>query len=80
MRVRKLRTYYTDKNGKVKTVKGMIIKTQLTSLGYHMIHINRKLVFLHRIIAETFIPNPENKPEVDHIDRNPLNNNIENLR
>lgn len=79
-RVRKLRTYYTDKRGKTKTVKGMIIKNQLTSLGYYLVHINRKLVFLHRIVAETFIPNPENKPEVDHIDRNPLNNNIDNLR
>jgi len=35
---------------------------------------------LHRIIAEVFIPNQENKPCVDHIDTNPLNNKVENLR
>jgi hypothetical protein len=34
----------------------------------------------HRIVAMTFIQNPENKPAVDHIDRNKINNNIENLR
>lgn len=32
-----------------------------------------------RLVAETFIPNPENKPCVNHIDNNPLNNNINNL-
>lgn len=40
--------------------------------------VYRKLV--HRIVAETFIPNPENKPIVDHIDTNPSNNTVTNLR
>ena len=35
---------------------------------------------IHRLIALHYIPNPENKPEVDHIDRERLNNNIDNLR
>ena len=35
---------------------------------------------LSRIVAKLFIPNPENKPEVDHIDTNPLNNKADNLR
>lgn len=39
-----------------------------------------KVYSLHRLIAEAFIPNPENKPCIDHIDGNPLNNNIDNLR
>lgn len=35
---------------------------------------------VHRLLASAFIPNPENKPTVDHIDRNRRNNNLENLR
>lgn len=35
---------------------------------------------LHRLLGETFIPNPDNKKEIDHIDRNKTNNNLDNLR
>ena len=35
---------------------------------------------IHRIVADAFIPNPENKPCVDHIDTNRTNNNVDNLR
>ena len=35
---------------------------------------------LHRLLAINFIPNPENKPTIDHIDRNKQNNNLSNLR
>lgn len=37
-------------------------------------------VYLHRLIAKLFIPNPLNLPEVDHIDEDKYNNNVNNLR
>lgn len=39
-----------------------------------------KQYLIHRLVAQAFLDNLENKPTIDHIDRNPLNNNLENLR
>lgn len=49
--------------------------------GYRCIHFKYKKCSVHRLVAETFIPNPENKPTVDHYpDRSRDNNNVHNLR
>lgn len=48
--------------------------------GYLVIMFQGKLYQVHRLVAETFLPNPNNLPTVDHIDRNKLNNSVENLR
>ncbi len=47
--------------------------------GYKRIKLFNKEYLAHRIIAETFIPNPENKPQVNHIDGNKTNNDVSNL-
>lgn len=48
--------------------------------GYRNICINYKKYMVYRLVAETFLPNPEGKPTVDHIDRDPNNNRLSNLR
>jgi hypothetical protein len=52
--------------------------------GYYKVNLwssnNQKILYLHRLLAEHFIPNPNNLPCVDHIDRNKSNNSLENLR
>lgn len=40
----------------------------------------RKHLKVHRLVAQAFIPNPDNKPCIDHIDTNPSNNSVSNLR
>lgn len=51
--------------------------------GYAIVHLKHGTKFgnfkVHRIIAETFIPNPDNLPFINHKDENKLNNNVSNL-
>lgn len=62
-----------------------IYKSHPNTNGYLTVNIslgsrNHKKTFLvHKAVAETFIPNPENKPQVNHKDLNKINNNSLNL-
>lgn len=51
----------------------------MKNTGYMCVCVGRKEYFIHRMVAQAFIPNPENKKEVNHIDGNKSNNNINNL-
>ena len=63
-----------------------IIKHRLSSLilnktlGYLFVNLHGKNYRVHRLVALTFIPNPENKPYIDHINTIKTDNRVENLR
>lgn len=76
---------FIGKNGKVfSPIRNKFIKLHIDECGYLRFILGRKpnycQILLHRLIAQAFVPNPDNKPEVDHINRNTLDNRVENLR
>lgn len=76
--------YAVSNTGKVKNVKtGNELKQVENKQGYMTVGLcqnGKKACFrVHRLVALMFIENPENKPEVNHIDGNKHNNNVDNL-
>jgi hypothetical protein len=72
--------YLITVEGKVFSLKTMsFLKLSNRGDGYHTVHLDKKFYRVHRIVAETYIPNPENKPEVNHMDGNKQNNMLCNL-
>jgi hypothetical protein len=75
--------YYACEDGFVYSFrydKYRKLKPQLKKNGYYSICMHNKTFSLHRLIAKSFIENKENKPEVNHIDGNKLNNVPSNLQ
>ena len=77
--------YQADTFGNIWSMRTDKILKPDTSSHYARVIVGQKhnkrplRVLVHRFVAKTFIPNPENKPQVNHIDGNPLNNNVSNL-
>ena len=77
--------YQVSDLGNIRSIRFNKIRNMKSwdSHGYRAVELcmnnNRYTVGIHRLVALTFIPNPENKPEVNHKDRNKSNNNVENL-
>ena len=83
-RVRSLDRTWVDSMGRTFFKKGRILKLSQNKKGYMRVDLSYKgkdkHYVVHRLVAETFIPNPQNKPCVDHIDTDKTNNKVENLR
>lgn len=77
--------YQISNTGKVRNKKtGLVLKPKYNQKGYQYVNlsVNRcKSIkwYIHRLVGFHFIPNPENKPQINHIDGNPSNNVVENL-
>ena len=70
--------------GYERLIESKILSTSINNSGYKIIILkkpNHKVICrtIHRLVAETFIPNPNNLSDVNHKDENKMNNNVENL-
>lgn len=78
--------YYVSNLGNVKSFnknKEIILKSNLQKNGYIALNLyknGKRITYtIHRLVAKAFIENPNNLPQVNHIDGNKLNNNLSNL-
>ena len=74
--------YFVTEDGRIfSSYTNRELKSHIDRKGYKRITLRvvNRSIFIHRLVAETYIPNPNNKPEINHKDRNPLNNNLSNL-
>lgn len=82
--IRSVERYVNHRDGSLMLIKPKIIKSFPDPKGYLKVRtsVNNKktCIKVHRAVAEAFIPNPEHKPQVDHIDGDKTNNNVSNLR
>jgi len=83
--IKDFENYEVSNLGNVRNVKtGRIIKQQLDKYGYCRLNLykneKRHNKFIHRLVAQAFIENPDEKPVIDHINGDKLNNDVKNIR
>ena len=75
-----MENYRIDKDGSIwSNLSNKYLKPQKTKNGYLRVELQGKKYLIHRLVAEKYIPNPNNLPCVNHKDFNRANNNVENL-
>lgn len=72
--------YQINKDGTIFNKKSKrVLKPQPNDMGYLRVQIAGKRYFVHRLVAEKYVPNPNKLPYVNHIDGNHQNNCVDNL-
>ena len=77
--------YEVTEDGEIFNEDGRKLKPELTRNGYLRVSlsndsVNHKRMLVHRLVANAFIPNPGNLPQVDHINEIKTDNRVNNLR
>lgn len=83
-KIKDFERYEISRNGCVRNMEtGKTLKPTLNTGGYPSVTLcsnaKRRNRTVHRLVAEAFIPNPRNLPEVNHLDENKANNSVSNL-
>ena len=82
-RVKSLDCLVNTRNNKKRKRKGKTLRQHNNGHGYMFVVLSKnnnvKKIYIHRLVAEAFIPNPNNYPQVNHKDENSLNNDVSNL-
>ena len=75
--------YQISNLGNVKNIKTNKLLKYTIDRNYNKLNLSknnkRKIKYIHRLVAEAFVPNPNNYKEVNHKDNDPSNNNVDNL-
>lgn len=75
--------YEVSNYGRVRSLKRKapkILKQANNGYGYVMVSLDGNSIKVHSLVAKAFIPNPENLPTIDHINKDRADNRVENLR
>lgn len=78
-RVRSLDRYVKGKGESYRLHKGKVLSPGIKSDGYLIVNLQRRMFYVHRLVTEAFLPNPDNLPEVNHKDEDKTNNRVDNL-
>lgn len=74
-----IENYMVSNKGNVKNIITNKLSILIEKNGYYYVNLNKKCYRVHRLVAETFLENPENKKYVNHKNGNKLDNNLKNL-
>lgn len=82
-KIKEFPQYEIDTKGRIRNSNKQILSQSISNNGYYRVHLCKngkaKWYAVHKLVAETFIPNPLHLPEVNHKDENKLNNDVSNL-